>query len=85
MPDWGIFVTFGLLAIVVAGSLAWFRRHSFGMAARVVLSIVAVGLMIIPPAIRGELDTPRLLTALAAAGVLGISIVFLRKHQPPPE
>ena len=85
LPDTGILLTFGLGAAVLIAGLAWFRRHPLGTTGRVLLSLVAVGLVVIPPVVREGVRTGHLVSAVVIAVVLGAGIYTLhRRGSDPP-
>ncbi len=80
MTDIGIYWVFGLALILVIASRVWFRRNPLGTAGRIVLTFVVVGLIVIPPVVRGEFQLTHAAAALAAVVVLGTGILVLRRN-----
>ena len=87
LPDTGILLIFGLGVAVVIACLAWFRRHPLGTTGRVVLSLVAVGLIVIPPVVREGVRAGHLVSGVVVAVVLaaGIYTLHRRGSDPPPQ
>lgn len=80
MTDIGIYWVFGLALILVIASRVWFRRHPLGSVGRLVMSLVVVGLIVIPPAVKGELEPVHIAGGVVAFVVLGAGILALRRN-----
>ena len=75
-----------LVAVVAVGASAYFRRHSYSFAGRIVLALVALGLMLVDPIRRGSITSGEVGLFVVAAVLLGGGIFYLwRTRKGPPE
>ncbi|MCX7019909.1 MAG: hypothetical protein NTY46_13155 [Candidatus Sumerlaeota bacterium] len=78
---------FGLVVIVAVVSVLSFRRHSLGTRNRVILSLLAIGLLLAGPLRKGVAEPGDVALIVLTAAVLGSGIIYLwrKQHHPPLE
>lgn len=86
LSQYAIVAVFVVMAVVVLGSLTYFRRHSLGTRKRIIMSVLAVVLLTASMLRDGDFGPGKLALLVVMALLLGSGIVFLKNQEDnPPE